>query len=198
MTEDKTQPLLTQAGNPFPPHLTPVFVDMTPARGVPLERMWPRPLKEKDALVNYSGCVTMNEYLYETLDPRWPRFKLRLQPQGDETDAQYAAYRRDIEHHTMVHAIYLCLMHQICTVIGNHETCAVRACRRRGRCSGRRDEDKIAISFAIFPPCIPIDIDIIETYRVAAHEALKWICETGSEQEQAGRPTARKETAMAK
>jgi hypothetical protein len=191
MTDEKTQPLLSQAGNPFPPHLTPVFVNMTPARGVPLERM-------KDTLADHSGCVTTSEYLYETPDPRWPRFKLRLRPQRDETDPQYAAYRRDIEHNTMVHSIYLCLMHQLCTVIDNHKTCAVRGCRRLGRCFGRRDEDKYKISFAVFPPCIPIDIDIIETYRVAAQEALKWMCETGSEdEEQAGGPTARKEAAMA-
>lgn len=199
MPDEKTPPLLSQAGNPFPPHLTPVFVDMTPARGVPLERMWPRPFKEKDTLADHSGCVTMSEYLYATLDPRWPRFKLRLQPQRDETDAQYAAYRRDIEHHTMVHGIYLCLMHQLCTVIDNHKTCAVRACRRLGRCFGRRDEDKYKISFAVFPPCIPIDIDIIETYRVAINQALEWICETRSEdEEQVAETTARKETAMAK
>lgn len=46
MPDDKPQPLLSQAGNPFPPQLTPVFLDMRPVNGVPLERMWPRPLKE--------------------------------------------------------------------------------------------------------------------------------------------------------
>jgi hypothetical protein len=99
--------------------------------------VWPRPFKEKDTLANYSGCVTTSEYLYATLDPRWPRFKLRLRPQRDETDAQYAAYRRDIEHNTMVHAIYLCMMHQLYTVIGNHETCAVPTARPLRRATRR-------------------------------------------------------------
>ncbi len=87
-------------------------------------------------------------------------------------DAQYAAYRRDIENHTLVHSVYLGMMQQICTALGNHKGCARRACRRRGRRCGRRDEDRYAISFAIFPPCVPIDIDIMETYRMAVLEFL--------------------------
>jgi hypothetical protein len=188
MPDDKPQPLLSQAGNPFPPQLTPVFVDMTPVNGVPLERMWPRPLKEEDGLQDHEGCVTTSEYLYETIEPYWPRFKLRLCPRTDETDAQYAAYRRDIEHHTLVHSVYLGTMQQICTALGNHKGCARRACRRRGRCCGRRDEDRYAISFAIFPPCVPIDIEIIETYRMAVVEFLTEVVRQSPE---------RKGTAMA-
>ena len=150
--------------------------------------MWPRPLREEDALEDYSGCVTTSEYLYETPDPRWPRFKLRLCPQRHKTDAQYAAYRRDIEHHTLSHGNYLDLMHRLCTSLGNHRNCAVRGCRRRGRCCGRRDEDTYAISFAVFPPCIPIDVDIIATYRMGLLEILKGLVR---------QPPERKETAMA-
>jgi hypothetical protein len=108
-------------------------------------------LREEDALQDHCGCVTTSEYLYETPDPRWPRFKLRLCPQRHETDAQYAAYRRDIEHHTLSHGNYLDQMHRLCTSLGNHRNCAVRGCRRRGRCCGRRDEDRYSISLRRLP-----------------------------------------------
>jgi hypothetical protein len=153
-------------GNPYPPGLEPVVLDMRRPPGRPWSSVWPRPFEDPMPPADFSGLVTTEHYLYERFEPGEPRFKLRLCPRGPgETEAQYEAYRRGLEFHYRCHAIYLGLCQELCTVLGNHLHCAERRCRRESCCRGRRDEDYFAISLAIFPPCVALDIEIVETYR---------------------------------
>ena len=78
---------------------------------------------------------------------------------------QYASYRRGIEQFTCDHAIYLGLCQLLCTHLGNHLKCREGACRRNGACAGIRDQDRFGIPLVLFPPCVPLDREIIETYR---------------------------------
>lgn len=184
------KPTLSTAGNPFPAKLTPVFVELDPPRpGQSWDTVWPRPLPAVLPVPDFSGMVTTDEYIYEKFEPgeNWPRLKLRLIPRREhETDAQYEDYRRGIERHTRVHGVYLGMCQMLCTWLGNFETCAEGPCRRNGECCVRRDEDTTEISFAIYPPCVPIDLDIIESYRAEINKELDILC-AEAEAERRGR-----------
>lgn len=177
--DEENPPLLSQAGNPFPPGLKPVFVPLTPpAPGRTWDSVWPRPLPENPPPPDFSGCITTEDYLHDYIPPEegWPRFKLRLAPRGPgETEAQYACYRRDVEAHYLTHGVCLGLMQMLASHLGNFHRCAEATCRRAGACVARRDEDRYALFFAIFPPCVPLDLDIIESYRTEVREELaRW------------------------
>ena len=165
--QNPEKPILSQAGNPFPAKLEPVFVDLDP-HGAP-GRVWPVPFPAKMPKMDFSEFVTTEEYIYEEFeegDP-WPRFKVRLQPRRpQDTDAFYEDYRRGIESHARDHGVMLGFCQDLCTWLGNFETCSLGACRRRRECCSRRDEDTTDISLAIFPPCVPMDVDMIESYRM--------------------------------
>ena len=166
---DPERPTHSRAGNPFPARLTPVIVPVDAFPGVPIEKCWPRPLIEDELpRPDYSGLVTSDEYIYEVFEPgdEWPRFKLRLIPRREyETDEQYKSYRRGIERFTRIYGVYHGLCQMLCTWLGNHETCNEGVCRRNGACCSRRDEDRFTLPILIYPPCVPIDLDIMETYR---------------------------------
>ena len=149
-------------GNPYPPGLEPAVLAYG-MPGVPMERCSTRPLAEQET-VPPGGIVA--DYRYVQPDPKWPRLKLRLAPRGKrETAEQYEAYRRGIEEFTCTHSIYLGLCQELCTHLGNHLTCTEGPCRRTGCCAGIRDQDRFAIPLVLFPPCVPLDREIIETYR---------------------------------
>ena len=122
-----------------------------------------RPLVEEEIEPPGDGNA---DYLYVEPDPKWPRLRLRLAPRGQrETDEQYASYRRDIEQFTCDHALDRGLCQLLCTHLGNHLKCQEGPCRRNGACAGVRDQDRFGIPLVLFPPCVPLDREIIETYR---------------------------------
>ncbi len=138
-----------------------------------------RPLVEEE-IVPPEGIVA--DYLYVQPDPKWPRLKLRLAPRGSrETDEQYAAYRRDIEQFTCTHAAFLGVCQMLCTLLGNHYTCAEGPCRRNGACSAIRDQDRFDIPLVLFPPCVPLDSEIIETSRREIIAVLRRIVVGGND-----------------
>jgi hypothetical protein len=172
-------------GNPYPKGLEPAVIEYG-IPGVPLERCIMRPLVE-DEIPSPGGIVA--DYLYVEPDPNWPRLKLRLAPRGRrQTDEQYEAYRRDIEQFTCTHSIYLGLCQELCTHLGNHHACAEGPCRRNGACAGIRDQDRFGIPFVLFPPCVPLDREIIETYREEIVAELKRVVARGEDALAEGQP----------
>ena len=158
----RQNPTHSQMGNPYPGGLEPVAIKYG-IPGIPMERCSTRPLVEAE-VPRPGGIVA--DYLYVEPDPRWPRLKLRLAPRGKrETDEQYEAYRRNIEEFTCSHAVYLGFCQELCTLLGSHHACAEGPCRRTGACAGIRDQDRFDIPLVLFPPCVPLDREIIETYR---------------------------------
>jgi hypothetical protein len=139
--------------------------------------MWPRPLDPNPPKPDFSGMLTTDTYLYEPLDADTPRFKLRLAPRRKgESEAQYAAYRRSLERHFHALGVYLKLMQLLCGALGNFHTCGQRQCRREKACRARRDEDAFSIELAVFPPCVPFDLDIIESYRTEVRAEVTRLC----------------------
>jgi hypothetical protein len=173
------KPILTRAGNPVPAKLKPVFAEMTPpAPGMPWSSVWPRPLPATMPPPDLEGLVTTTEYRYIKIPPNdpWPRFKVRYEPRRPtDTDAQFEMYLRDMEDLHRRHGFYLGLCQDLCTYLGNHETCAEQVCRRNGRCSSRRDEDAFDLPLAMFPPCVPLDIDLISSYLTELQAEMRRI-----------------------
>ena len=83
------------------------------------------------------------------------------------------------EQFTSTHAVYLGLCQELCTLLGNHLKCAEGPCRRNGACAGIRDQDRFGIPLVLFPPCVPLDREIIETYRAEIVAELKRIMARG-------------------
>ncbi len=162
MRKNPEQPTHSQCGNPYPRGLKPVIIEYAP----PGSNCMPQPLSEPEFPDEGSSGLVTDEYLYEQPDPKWPRLKLQLAPRGKrQTDEQYAAYRRGIEEFTCTHSIFVGLCQELCTLLGNHRTCLEGVCRRNGVCCGLRDQDRYWLPMLIFPPCVPLDLEIIETYR---------------------------------
>ncbi|MHA6684960.1 hypothetical protein [Mesorhizobium sp. A556] len=171
------KPILSTAGNPFPPGLKPVFVRLDPIPGIPPERMLPRPLDPNPPKSDFSHLVTTETYLYAQPDAGTPRFKLRFQPRGrGVSEAQHAAYRRSLERHFRARGVYLKLMQLLCGALGNFQRCGQHQCRREKACRARRDEDAFNIDLAVFPPCVPLDLDIIASYREAVRAEVDRLC----------------------
>ena len=167
------KPLLSQAGNPYPPGLEPVVIDFTPPPGVPIERMWPRPLDPDPPPPDRAGMVAFDTYLYEVPGPDLPHLTLWLERQrSDESDERYAHYRADLEHHFHVHAVVLKIVQRLATVSGSCASCREHVCRRRGACVGVRDTGRFDLPFAMYPPCVPLDLEIMETFRQAVGRLL--------------------------
>lgn len=165
-------------GNPYPKGLEPVVLEYG-IPGVPMEQCSTRPLNEAD-IVPPGGVVA--DYLYVEPYSNCPRLKLRLAPKRpDETDEQYADYQRDIEQFTCNHSIYLGLCQMLCTHLGNHSACAEGPCRRNGACAGIRDQDRFDIPLVLFPPCVPLDLEIVETYRQEIIAEMKRIVARGED-----------------
>jgi hypothetical protein len=155
--DKQPDPTHSRLGNPYPAGLRPVVIDSTLAADTDVEAAWPRPDYE---------AGEPQEYLYEQPEAEWPRLNLYLAERSPhETDEQYALYRRDFERFTCTHAIWLDLCQQLCTHLGNHRTCAQGACRRNGACAGIRDQTRYWLPLLVYPPCVPLDREIMETYR---------------------------------
>jgi hypothetical protein len=62
----------------------------------------------------------------------------------------------------------------LCTHWRNHETCKLKECVRKRRCSGRRDPYDWSFKFRpVVPPCVPLDYEVIEKYRNKIRAELK-------------------------
>ena len=156
-------PTHSQLGNPYPAGIEPVIVKYA----APGERDGHRPLDEARIPGPGKGLVVTDDYLYQTLHEAWPRLKLRLAPRRpNQTDAQYAAYRAGVEDHTAAHIFGLYVCQKLCTFLENFLTCPQGECRRRGFCCGIRDEERYWLPMLIYPPCVPLDLEITETYRM--------------------------------
>jgi len=175
---EETEPVeekrpLSQAGNPYPDKLEPVVIEYGRVAGVPIARQWPRPLDPNPPPPDRSGLVATQEYLYENLAPGDPRFTLFLSPRrANDTDAQYESYRRAFERHMRAYGVRFRLCQSLCTWLGNAASCGLGPCRRLGRCAGRRDEHRFALDFAVYPPCVPLDLEIMESYRAEISRAV--------------------------
>ncbi len=110
-----------------------------------------------------------------------PSPKTRLGFREHETDEQYASYQRDIEQFTRNHAVFLRFCQVLCTHLGNHLTCREGPCRRNGACTGIRDQDRFDIPSVLFPPCVPLDYEITETYRQEIVAEAKRLAARGNE-----------------
>ena len=150
-------PPIRRWATPIPPGLEPVVID-TASAGSPMEPARAAAGRGRD--LRPGGIVA--DYLYVEPDPKWPRLKLRLAPRGrQETDEQYESYRRDIEQFTCNHAIYLGLCQDALHPSRQPLACAEGPCRRNGLCAGIRDQDRFDIPLVLFPPCVPLDREII-------------------------------------
>ncbi|MFC6490926.1 hypothetical protein, partial [Nitratireductor sp. GCM10026969] len=107
-------------------------------------------------------------------DP-WPVFDYACPPRGpDEPEASYARRREDAETYNESCGVYLGLFQDMLTYYGHHRTCRVRLCRRKRRCTGRRDPHDRALMLGIFvPPCIPLDDEVIAPLKAEVDSALK-------------------------
>ncbi|MBT1158310.1 hypothetical protein J1C56_22170 [Aminobacter anthyllidis] len=82
------------------------------------------------------------------------------------TDAQWACVMRDQERHAEAKGIYLGLFQLLCSHLGHFRTCSRGACRRLGKCVGRRAEDDWSFAFRpLIPPCVPLEEEIVEAMR---------------------------------
>ena len=117
--------------------------------------------------------VAFDTYLYEVPGPDLPHLTLWLERQRpDESDERYAHYRADLEHHFHVHAVVLKIVQRLATVSGSCASCREHVCRRRGACVGVRDTGRFDLPFAMYPPCVPLDLEIMETFRQAVGRLL--------------------------
>ncbi len=164
------KPRLSQAGNPYPPGLEPAVVDYRNVPGAVLGPDGPLPIKPRPQ--DRAKMVSFDTYLYEA-DPDVPHLTLWLERQRpDESDERYAHYRADLEHHFHVHAVMLKIVQRLATVSGSCASCREHACRRRGACVGVRDTGRFDLPFAMYPPCVPLDLEIMETFRQAVGQLL--------------------------
>ncbi|MEW9838615.1 hypothetical protein ABUE29_25940, partial [Mesorhizobium sp. ZMM04-4] len=154
---DQSSPARSRLGNPFPAGLRPVLVDETLAADTDVEAAWSR---------NDYAPGAPQHYLHVRPAAEWPRLDLHLaRRRPHETDEQYAIYRRCFERFTCAHAVWLGLCQRICTGLGNHRACREGACRRNGVCAGVRDQTRYWLPLLVYPPCVPLDREIMETYR---------------------------------
>jgi hypothetical protein len=166
----------SRLGNPYPAGLQPVVIEFDTtlsAADTDIESAWSQS--------DYKPGEPQ-DYLYEQPEADWPRLNLYLAERGPhETDEQYALHRRDFERFTCTHAIWLGLCQQLCTHLGNHRTCSEGACRRNGACAGIRDQNRYWLPLLVYPPCVPLDREIMETYRMEIVAEIKRVVARGSD-----------------
>lgn len=158
-----TPPRHSKLGNPYPHGIPPVVVD---ARVDGTERT-----VEPDPL---TGCRP-SAWRFVTPDPCLPHVPLYVPPRlPGQTDAQWDASVLDTEsYHADVTMVALHAMQLLATYVGNFATCENRACRRKRRCAATRDPFAFGLFLAMFPPCVPLDIEIIWTYIEEVRRELR-------------------------
>ena len=161
-------PLISHDGNPFPLGLKPIRFDFSPGGFCPVGLPWKEDL---------SGCERVTEFRYATVPKGWPVLPLYIGRKGpDQTEEQYEIWRRGVEQH---HVNLLMLIHHLAQVLathlGIHRGCRRGLCRRKGRCCGQRDEREVGWFWALFPPCVPDDREIVMTYFDAIREEIKFV-----------------------
>ena len=156
----RPDPTRSRLGNPYPAGLRPVVIEFDealPGTDTDVEAAWSRRDYDPGA---------PQDYLHEQPEAEWPRLNLYPAARSPrETDEQYAIYRSGFERFTNTHAAWLGLCQQLCTHLGNHRACREGACRRTGACAGIRDQARYWLPLLVYPPCVPLDREIMETYR---------------------------------
>lgn len=102
-------------------------------------------------------------------EERWyPSFSINAFPRRTETDAQWACVMRDQQDHAEAKGIYLGLFQLLAAHWGFVRHCPLARCKRLKKCTGRRAEDDWSFPFKPFiPPCVPLDVEIVEKMRAA-------------------------------
>ena len=173
-------PLLSHDGNPFPPGLKPIRFDFSPGGFCPVQLSWREDL---------SGRERITEFRYVTVPegrPVLPLYIARREPH--ETEEQHEIWRRGVEEH---HVNLLMLIHHLAQVLathlGIHRGCRRGACRRKGRCCGQRDRREVGWFWALFPPCVPEDREIVMSFFDAIREEIKFVAARHRAEQAAGR-----------
>jgi hypothetical protein len=149
---------LSRLGNPFPAGLKPAEVPESIMGGLDVEAAWSKETYDPGE---------PEDYLHEQPAPGWPRLDLYpAKRRPHQTDEQYAICRSGFERHTNTHAVWLGLCQLLCSKLGNHRTCREGVCRRNGACRGIRDQRRYSLPLLIYPPCVPLDREIMETLRM--------------------------------
>lgn len=158
------QSLLSKLGNPYPPGLTPVRLDDT------------QPLGPVD-LPDLSGHQRITEFRYATVPPGRPVLPLYMWPRAaHQTEAQYEVSRREVEdYHVDVMLVIHHMAQLLATHLGNARHCRVGHCRRIRRCGGQRDQREVGGFDVLFPPCIPLDREIIWTWFEAIRAEIRHV-----------------------
>jgi hypothetical protein len=69
--------------------------------------------------------------------------------------------------------VKLYMFQALCTHWQNHLTCKLKSCARQRECSGRRDPYDWSVKFRpVVPPCVPLDYEVIEKYRIEIRAEL--------------------------
>jgi hypothetical protein len=97
----------------------------------------------------------------------WSGFFTRMPERGsDQTDAQYQADLWNHRHFNGLLGIMLFGFQQVATRRGYHKSCKRGACKRAGKCEGRRDPDDWSFRFKpVVPPCVPLILEEIDEIR---------------------------------
>ena len=103
----------------------------------------------------------------------WPVFKVPPHPRFG-TDEQRAHFQQARARHFRNAGIFLGLMQWVCTRLGNHRRCGLRACRRKGRCAGRRPQQawNDGFLFPLVPPCEPTEFERADQLRDEVRQVL--------------------------
>lgn len=112
----------------------------------------------------------------------WPVFVPVHRPRDPgQTDAQYAAGRRQTELHYQSLSIWLGMAQQLATVLGWHRGCKRGGCRRARRCEGRYGQEDWSIAFGPFlPPCVSREPEVLDRFRAIIRAEMRHIIETGA------------------
>jgi hypothetical protein len=100
-------------------------------------------------------------------------FKTPRKRESSQTDAQWEASLRAGRHSDGVCGAKLYMFQALCTHWQNHLTCKLKSCARQRACSGRRDPNDWSVRFRpVVPPCVPLDDEVIEKYRIEIRAEL--------------------------
>lgn len=109
----------------------------------------------------------------------WPVFDMPAIPRTIASDEQWERAEQDRAYHYMRMGIFLGLMQWVCTRLGNHRRCGLRACRRKGRCAGRRPQHawNDGFLYPLVPPCEPTEFERVDQLRDEVNQVIwYWQC----------------------
>jgi hypothetical protein len=106
--------------------------------------------------------------------PWYGWFKKKSVREEWQNEAEFKAQLVCDRHNDGVCGVTLYLFQSLCTHKKHHETCELKVCVRKRACSGRRDPYDWSFKFRpVVPPCVPLDLEVIEKYRKEILAGLK-------------------------